>query len=197
MALTPPQKLKSYKGLIKWLNEFRQYAIAATPLPGYGIDVTDSPGGRAINTRPGAGGGGKKTILPFHLVNASSIIDGARVRVYYGTVNSVEPTGMTSGDVPPFYIAVADGNKVYLQATWSTSGGNITALTIAAASSLPADDTTDNGVYHLEIGSVSVNSVPSPPVVTPVDNLTGSQSLVVCRDWFTNPAVYSGLWSIA
>ncbi len=150
--------------------------------------------GSGVNLELIVGGGASATVFPFQLTDASNADDGARVRVRYGTVNSVIPDGMVSGDDPPFYLLVSDGDFIFLHATWDTATGLIDSLEIVSDNPIPADDTGTDGEYYLQIGSVAVDTMPTVPVVTIAQSVISSLALNVCRNWFANPATYSGNW---
>lgn len=169
-----------------------RYPAGATANPT--ATLSPSPSGTTMRLKISAGGGGAST-FPFQLIDASTADPLAQVRVRYGTVNSIAPDGMSSGDDPVFLIEVADGDSVYLHAVWDTSANEFTTLEILAGSPIPSDDTGEDGEYYLEIGSVAVNSVPATPVVTIAQSIRASQILSVCRNWFTNPATYAAQWA--
>ena len=135
----------------------------------------------------------KVVVPPFHIEDVS-VKGNAKVRVYFGTVNDETPAGMSDGDEPPYIIGVSDGQKVYLGVTWDTDSSSVTSCWIAVAADVPEDIKHKDGTYYKAIGSVHVDSSGTIPVVYCGDNISGSQHLNICRDWFSNPSVYSPSW---
>lgn len=203
-----PEEVRGFGKLGKFVRAILKYSISAHIssfiVENYPAGTTASPtvtltptaSGTIAKLKLSAGGTGSAAPhFPFELTDASTV-GSAEVRVRYGTVNSIAPDGMAPGDSPVFTIAVSDGDSVYLRATWDTSSAVITDLDILVGT-VPADDTSDDGVYCLEIGSVAVNSVPATPIVGCVNSIQTSQVLSVCRNWFSDPATYGASWGPA
>lgn len=132
-------------------------------------------------------------IPPFHIQDVS--VKGApKVRIYYGTVNNRAPVGMSDGDEPPYVIGVSNGQKIWVGLTWDTNTSAITSLWIATGTNVPQDTKTKNGTYYKVLGTVDVDTSGAIPVVYCGDGVDGSLHIDVCREWFSNPAVYSASW---
>ncbi len=212
MPLNPklPDKLDSGPGFLKRVvNSIRAFAIenritTVTVREKVGTEQVSGQlkpfaNGSGVNLELIVGGGGSSSTaaFPFQLVDASTHDDGAQVRVRYGTVNSMIPDGMVAGDHPPLIESVSDGDFIFLHASWDTALAAIASLEIVSDTSIPADDTGSDGEYYLQIGSVSVDTMPDIPVVTIAQSIQTSQVLSVCRDWFSDPATYGASWGPA
>ncbi len=80
----------------------------------------------------------------------------ANMRVRYGVVNSITPSGMTEGDAPPFIIAPSGlTGSLYIAVTTGDTGGGVIGAISADIVSPVGDPLDDNpaGVYYQPIGS--------------------------------------------
>lgn len=108
------------------------------------------------------------TTHAFLLVDASTTgPDVAKVRVYYGTINALDPTTAGDGpfsvaDDPAFTVEVSDGETVYVDLTVSYDSGtgiwSCTAFTVTAADPLPTKTAT-HAYYPLGTVTVASNAV--------------------------------------
>lgn len=120
---------------------------------------------------------------PLKLIDASTVADGAQVRVTYGTYAGVKAdAGMNPGDSPIFKMAVSDGDYIYEHITLAFSGGSwsITGRAVEAGAAVPGSTPTN---FYDEIGSVHVTAAVDgdhAPVVKPVNAITDSRAFVQC-----------------
>jgi len=101
---------------------------------------------------------------------------GAIIRVFYGVVNSITPSGMYFGDVPPYTLSPSFSSGVICLAVTVDSLGAAISAAIQQFSSMPTDA---EPVFYLQLGSYSTSGGLS---VTPggAGNGVGDQSFVLC-----------------
>lgn len=105
--------------------------------------------GREFNILAGAGAAGGSGPGGFKCAVSDS---GDRIRVYYGTVNSLAASGMVPGDTSPLTLSPdgADG-QVYVAVTAGDTGGGIwgaVSVEVQCFHSPPADETPENTFYQ-------------------------------------------------
>lgn len=106
-------------------------------------------------------GGSDGGTHPFLLINASES-GTAKVRVYSGLVNALDPVAdgpFSTADSPAFLVTVTDGQTVYLDITLSydsaTGVWSYTSYNVAAGASLPSATSTH---AYILLGTVAVAS---------------------------------------
>jgi hypothetical protein len=163
MAQFESIRFQPQRPLLRELSAERLNAILAEirrnrPRAGGGISVRQSGDGTYITlaAKRGKGGGASPTQHPFQLLSVTEN-NTNKIRVRYGTINGVAPTGMSLGDDPP-YLLTPNGTTgvVYAVATFDRSNiaAPATSRNLGLAALLPEDD---ENAAHLEIGSWSTN----------------------------------------
>lgn len=180
MPTPPPELKRGPKWLREMINSLRTFAIETQPLPGVGVQVNDSPSGRAINARTGGSAAEAAQLLPFQLADAS---EGgqAKLRVAAGFVGGQMPPGMSNGDNPPYIVGVAGSGRVYVGVTITISDGSISSVFVGVGSTIPPDTTTK---FHFPLGSFSV----AGSSLNIASNKGGNIAVSVCRKWYISDA---------
>ncbi len=160
--------------LMDWIGDLYDWLKENRPVAGDGITITDADGGgKSISAGNGTGGTAAAN-QPFKLLDSSDD-SGHKIRVVYGTVNSMIPDGMSPGDTPTYILDVPDDEGyVYLEVT-TDEDGNIDSVSIGIASTIP-DDT--DGDYHWQIGSYFVD--PDTDNMSLAQSIGGSQMFELC-----------------
>lgn len=122
---------------------------------------------------------------PFKLVDASNPSDGVRVQVVYGTVNDMDPTGMSAGT--PYYIGVSGSGVVWLKATFDPDTNEVTDVELDSGASIPANTDTE---AHRQVGTYDEDDDRS----NPTQDISGSQTVKRCRNWFVTPTTFAYDW---
>ena len=144
---------------------------------------TRGPGGTALFV---ASGGAAPPTHPFKLLKAS--VGGVKkIRVIYGTLAGEMPSGFSVGDDPPYLLTVTATGLVYAILTIDGATGVVNSRTLGNGASLPADDDT---TFHLELGSYAIDG----DLVTIAQAVSGSLAFVACRNWYADPATFTGNW---
>lgn len=106
---------------------------------------------------------------------------GSDIRVYYGTVNTIVPAGMSFGDVPPFLIAPGHTSGVVclgvIVGTTGPDAGIAQSAEIVTFAAMPADAEPE---FYLPLGSF--DSSTGSLIVTPggAGNGVGDQWFELC-----------------
>lgn len=104
--MQPPKELRwGPPKLRRWLNDLLRWTISIQPLGTTDCDVPESPRGRPIfpiARGGGSSGGSSATLGNFQVLPH----DETHVRVVWGMIDSVLPTGMTPEDDPVFILEV-------------------------------------------------------------------------------------------
>lgn len=146
------------------------------PVSGIGAKVVDTGSGRMINVQP-AGVSSPASTHPFKLVDASENMP--KIRVMFGTVNGIQPSGMSPGDDPPYFVTPSGAGYVWLGITFEDDSG-ITSRWIDYGASVPGnpnpDDWEGSGNFYRQIGSYSVTD----DGISLGQALSGSQEVNIC-----------------
>ena len=140
-------------------RQLLDYIESIRPVQGIGTKVYDVPKGRAIDANPGGASGGGSTSHPFQLIDASDrdsggSITSVNIRIRYGTLAGVAPSGMSLGDEPPYILSgLGSDGYIWLGLTRDAGTGAITSRFIDSGAAVPADTATDG---FLEIGNWSL-----------------------------------------
>lgn len=106
---------------------------------------------------------------------------GSAIRVYFGAVNSLIPSGMSFGDVPPFIITPGSTSGVVcLSVTVGTTGpatGIAQSANVGTFASVPSDA---EPVFYLIIGSFDSSSGNMVVSAGGMGNGVGDQSFELC-----------------
>jgi len=176
-----------------WINRsierFKAWAYSRQPIPNQqDFDVTEGADGVRFSI--------KKKLLPpepkreyreFHIEAAGS----KKLRVFNGTLFGQLPTGFSANDDPVFEITarydgspLQSGDKIYARVVWDRTvnitgniASTITARTIQAWSSVPADD-PQAGIRRYELATITLPASNIPIVSQtrwgPIDDLPGT-----------------------
>ena len=122
------------------------------------------------------GGAAGTAGFPFQVIPSGS----GEVRVRFGTIDGIVPTGMTFGDVPPFTLSVSGSGAVVAQIT--VVAGAITEVQIVSQESVSADsldydeDGLAVGTAYLVLAFFSTDS----GVISVSQSVSGSQDVMLC-----------------
>lgn len=177
----------------RW-KELVEYVIANTVHSGRGVSLEDLPGGsgKTANTQNLSGGNiSTGSAYPLKVVNASTDSE-TRVRVIYGTLGGIPATGMSTGDVPPYYVTLSSSGYIYAVMVF-TAGDATTdpptypAMTWTAEffSGLQTSDpfaVDGSGTYYFLLASISVTTEGTATTISISPNVLGSQDTQICTD---------------
>jgi hypothetical protein len=114
------------------------------------------PGGTEIQVNTARGGGGPRPVHPFQLsltrTQSAPTVD--KIRIRYGTINAVAPSGMSLGDDPPYLLTPSTtSGLIYAVVTFDRelAATPITSRSLGVAEDELPEDTIDTA--HIEIGS--------------------------------------------
>lgn len=139
---------------------------------------------------PTPGGGGSLVQHPFQLtVSVNPETEAQQIRVRYGTIDGVAPTGMSLGDDPPYLLTPSTATGVvYAVVTWDPEvGAPLLSRDLGQAATLPADE---DDTAHVEIGSWTTDENDNIVLAQAVTNII---EVVICRNWF---AVTGPYWNV-
>ena len=133
------------------------------------LEVGDD-GGSILTINVQSGGQAVDTGYPFKLEKTQF----GTIRVYYGMINYLIPSGMVIGDSPPFTLLNQGSAYVYLEFNYNDNTGVLSNAEVKQGSSVPASTAT---VLYKHIGSYSANG----------DNIT---NVVRTSLWFGRCGTY-------
>lgn len=159
------EKLRiSSPGLIppKLWNQVIDVLERVTILKFEGGSLNVTKGGTILGAGRSSGGSGGETAAathPFQLIDASERdesgeITTAKLRVVYGTIQGIAPSGFSDGDTPPFILDVASSGIVYGSITRDSTTGAITSRDVSSGAAIPDSSETEG---YFEIGSFAVS----------------------------------------
>lgn len=129
-------------------REILDYIDSIRPVSGIATMVADVPGGRAINAAPQGAGGGGNLEHPFQLINESEV-GSIKIRVRYGTLKGIAPSGMSVGDDPTYVLSgLSSSGIIWLGLTRDTTSGAITSRYIDKGTVVP-DNTSSDGYFQI------------------------------------------------
>lgn len=173
------------------LNAILQEIKRSRPLPGRGISVRQEGYGVRIDAQ--AQPSQPTTSVPQHPFKLSSLVDpeteAQQIRVRYGTIDGVAPTGMSLGDDPPYLLTPSTATGVvYAVVTWDPEvGAPLLSRDLGQAATLPADE---DDTAHVEIGSWTTDENDNIVLAQAVTNII---EVIICRNWF---AVTGPYWNV-
>lgn len=155
-----------WNDLLDWMQDNR-------PIEGLGIRINDADGqGKQINAI-GQDTPSSVNSQPFQLINSS---EGStiKIRIRYGTVNSIIPDGMSPGDTPPYILTInIDVGVIYLIVT-TDDDFLINDVSIDFAAELP--EAPDDFTFYRSLGTFSVDG----KTVSLAQDVRGSQQFKWC-----------------
>jgi hypothetical protein len=174
------------------LNAILQEIKRSRPLPGRGISVRQEGYGVRIDAQAQTSQSAISSAPP-HPFKLSTVVDPeteeTQIRVRYGTIDGVAPTGMSLGDDPPYLLTPdAESGVIYAVVTWDPDvGGPLLSRDLGQDEELPVDldDTA-----HFEIGSWTTDENDNIILAQAVTNII---EVVICRNWF---AVEGPYWNV-
>jgi len=168
------------------LNKILAAVRRSKPLSGRGIAVYETGAGTRIDLADNRRGrGGVAPDHPFQLTvttDPEGSPDVEVIRVRYGTINGVAPTGMTVGDEPPYFLTPSGTEGIiYAVVVFDRSVASCPILSrdLGMDAELPTDD---QETAHIEIGSYN----------TVDDRIVVAQA--VSGSLFVDPYGFTFLW---
>ena len=176
----------------RWIDRsiqaFKNWAFSRQPIPDQqDFDVNEGFDGVRFSLKKTPPPPPPRDWREFHIEAAGS----KKLRVSNGTLFGSLPTGFSANDNPPFEITarydgspLQSGDKIYARVVWNRTLSNtgdivstITARTIQAWSSVPADD-PQAGVRRYELATITLPAS-NVPIVSqtrwgPIDDLPGT-----------------------
>lgn len=148
--MNKPKELRKGPPFIRRaIKERDQYFESLKPIPGRNTTINQGPDGRAVNAQAdGQSGGSTHPLMPLNVSDET----GPKVRIVYGTIADLVPSGMHPGDVPQFIIPISI-SVGYIYFHLVVSAGVPQSVTILSGASIPDDDT--NNAYR-EMASFSI-----------------------------------------
>jgi hypothetical protein len=160
-------------------------------LPSSGLRVTETTQGTALAVVPTRrGGSSSPDEHPFQLFTVvDPETEEIQIRIRYGTIDGVAPTGMSLGDDPPYLLTPdTESGVIYAVVTWDPEvGAPLLSRDLGQAEELPEDE---EGTAHVEIGSWTTDE--SDNIIL-AQAITNSIDVVICRNWF---AVEGPYWNV-
>jgi hypothetical protein len=139
---------------------------------------------------PTPGGAAPSTEHPFQLSQTTGEDpELTYIRVRYGTIDGVAPTGMSLGDDPPYVLTPdTESGVIYAVVTWDPEvGAPLLSRDLGQAEELPEDE---DDTAHVEIGSWTTDENDN---IILAQAITNSIDVVICRNWF---AVEGPYWNV-
>lgn len=147
---------KEWKAIEEWQNSNRV-------IQGLNNTISDADGqGKRIDVQSGSSGA-NATQFPFQLIDASKN-GSTNIRIRYGTVNGMDPAGMSVGDNPPYVLTgLGSSGRVWVELDFTVSSGifSATAASLDSGSDVPDDDLPDgdgDGKVYRQLGNWSTSS---------------------------------------
>jgi len=160
-------------------------------LPSSGVRVTETLQGTSLAVVPARrGGSSASNEHPFQLLQAvGDNPELTYIRVRYGTIDGVAPTGMSLGDDPPYLLTPdTESGVIYAVVTWDPEvGAPLLSRDLGQAEELPEDE---EGTAHVEIGSWTTDENDN---IILAQAITNSIDVIICRNWF---AVEGPYWNV-